>query len=88
MNRNIVKMKRMCPNCNGLKKFSEKYDADYCPKCMIWLSHKCGSKTCEFCSKRPKINGENIKTLISDSQKEREEWKRVIKEMEDEKRHS
>ncbi len=43
-----------CPNCKKEDdSFSEKYDAESCSKCNIWVSQDCGAKTCEYCKDRP-----------------------------------
>jgi len=61
------KIKQQCDDecflCGNQFKHSEKYDAYYCPKCLRWTENICGSRTCEFCSKRPKypnMKEENI----------------------------
>lgn len=43
-----------CKKCKKEREFSLKFDALYCPYCDRWDEPKCGDKTCEFCSKRPK----------------------------------
>lgn len=32
---------------------SERWDAVYCPSCLIWLEKKCTDPSCEFCKDRP-----------------------------------
>ena len=45
-----------CIFCHGKRKYSEKYDAYYCPKCVYWLERICPDRNCEFCSVRPKYS--------------------------------
>ena len=48
------KSKNECPICNRKKSHSEKYDADFCKHCNIWLEPVCGNRNCEFCATRPR----------------------------------
>jgi hypothetical protein len=52
--RNPIKLCEVCIHCGTHRKYSEKYDAYYCPKCLYWLEIICSSRDCEFCSIRPK----------------------------------
>jgi predicted amidophosphoribosyltransferase len=59
----------LCIHCGGKRKYSDKYDAYYCPKCIYWLEKICPSRDCEYCSKHPKYP--NLK--------EEEEWNKKNK---------
>ena len=53
---------KKCPNCGSKAYYSDKYDAFYCKKCLIWLEEKCSSSNhCEYCSKRPEKPTKNLK---------------------------
>lgn len=43
-----------CPMCKAKRKYSEKYDAYYCPKCLYWLEKICSDRECQYCKDRPK----------------------------------
>jgi hypothetical protein len=32
---------------------SVKFDAMYCPKCLVWLENKCADVNCVLCKARP-----------------------------------
>ena len=43
-----------CPTCGSKLVYNEYYNADFCPKCDLWLSEKCGESECGFhCAERP-----------------------------------
>ncbi len=46
-----------CPKCNKKASYNEKYDAEFCRPCDLWISPKCtanGPKECWFdCANRP-----------------------------------
>lgn len=40
--------------CCSKKKYSEKWDAYYCPSCNVWLEAACKDPECRFdCKNRP-----------------------------------
>ena len=41
------------PDCEHERALNARYDAYYCPKCLIWLEPKCGNKDCGSCANRP-----------------------------------
>lgn len=43
----------LCPNCNKLGYYSERFDAFVCASCNTWLEPKCESCTCAYCIDRP-----------------------------------
>lgn len=48
-----MKEKNLCPNCKANLAYDERFDADYCPICKIWLENVCTDPDCFYCSKRP-----------------------------------
>ena len=46
--------------CGHVAKYSEKYDADFCPTCNIWIQAKCSDKECLCCLARPLYPNEAI----------------------------
>jgi hypothetical protein len=42
-----------CQVCGGRVRYSEPYDAGFCPRCDRWTEGKCHDPTCEYCSHRP-----------------------------------
>ena len=40
-------------SCGCEAYYSSEFDAVFCPCCNAWLSKKCGSKNCIYCSVRP-----------------------------------
>lgn len=42
-----------CPYCNGEISYNEKYDAECCTVCDIWLENKCLDPECCYCVNRP-----------------------------------
>jgi hypothetical protein len=40
-------------NCVHPRKYSERYDAYYCPECDLWSEGRCGDPDCDFCNRRP-----------------------------------
>ncbi len=50
----LIRIKGDCIHCGSKKKYSDKYDAYYCPKCLNWLERICPDRNCEFCKDRPK----------------------------------
>jgi hypothetical protein len=51
----------ICCICKTKRKYSDKYDAYYCPKCLNWLERICSDRNCGFCKNRPKYPKENQK---------------------------
>ncbi len=45
--------KNKCPLCRTKSSYNEKYDADFCESCDIWLSKNCKDPSCEYCKDRP-----------------------------------
>ncbi len=52
---------RPCPTCKAKTFYNERYDANYCKTCNIWLEDNCGDKDCFYCASRPEFPV-NIKT--------------------------
>ncbi len=50
---------KKCPICKIKRKYSEKYDSHYCPKCLRWLEIICGDRKCNFCKDKPKYPTKN-----------------------------
>ncbi len=48
-----------CIHCKTLRKYSDRYDAYYCPKCLHWQEKICPDRKCEFCKGRPKYPRKN-----------------------------
>jgi len=48
-----------CIHCKSGRKYSERYDAYYCPKCLYWLEKICADRKCAFCKDRPKYPRKN-----------------------------
>lgn len=42
-----------CSTCDTEAVRDEKYDAFYCPACMVWLESQCPDLDCGFCLERP-----------------------------------
>jgi hypothetical protein len=42
-----------CKICNTTLKYSDEYDAEYCPECNIWTEEKCSDNECLYCTDRP-----------------------------------
>lgn len=49
----LKKSNAFCKACDSEKKYSHKYDADYCELCNKWLEEKCNVSECDYCSHRP-----------------------------------
>ncbi len=32
---------------------SDRFDAYYCPTCLVWLERQCGFAECDYCGQRP-----------------------------------
>ena len=43
----------LCPKCNQLPEYNQKYDAYYCLDCKIWAESICKDPDCTFCKDRP-----------------------------------
>lgn len=50
-----------CIHCNTPKRYSDKHDAYYCPKCLYWLEAICPDRECMFCKDRPRYPGQDQK---------------------------
>lgn len=45
---------KSCPSCKTEDlRLDHKYDAYYCPTCLVWTEEACSDQLCEFCSERP-----------------------------------
>lgn len=48
-----MKQYTTCENCGSWPRRNERYDAYYCPGCLVWLEPPCRDEKCEFCVDRP-----------------------------------
>ena len=48
-----------CQYCGGPRQYDSGRDAYWCQACNRWLEPKCGDKTCDYCTHRPKTPGES-----------------------------
>lgn len=57
----ISKYRKKCSSCGSVKyKYSEQYDAYYCPQCGNWKESMCMTRNCEFCKNRPDRMKEDV----------------------------
>lgn len=67
-----------CPVCGKNELFFyDRYDADCCLSCNVWLSKNCGNPKCPYCSNRPETP---LEALFLESSKPdahiRKQWRR------------
>ncbi|OPZ85223.1 MAG: hypothetical protein BWY74_03982 [Firmicutes bacterium ADurb.Bin419] len=48
-----ILLKEKCEVCDYPIVYFDKYDAEFCPNCNVWLAKNCGDPNCSYCSKRP-----------------------------------
>ena len=48
-----------CKQCGTAGVRNDKYDAYYCPNCMVWIEKKCTDKSCCYCKDRPDFPPKN-----------------------------
>ena len=50
-----------CPFCGEVDLFLyDKYDAECCVSCDVWISKACGDPNCPFCAGRPSVPSEAL----------------------------
>ena len=42
-----------CNECGGKILYFMRYDADFCPRCNLWITHNCNDLKCDYCVGRP-----------------------------------
>lgn len=53
--------KGLCYHCGSKIVNSDRYDANYCPKCLYWTEKICPDRKCPYCKDRPKYPRKNQK---------------------------
>ncbi len=49
----MIRTPIVCPHCTGPRVRNDRWDAYYCPRCLVWLEKQCGDPGCHMCVGRP-----------------------------------